>query len=110
MSVVLHETDGSWDATWLGSVDAAVYGVRFAVESNGQSSGPEKAKAEATEFRDAIGSGLEIRQGWGTGLDIVRRIRVYAGRPAIVISAEITNKTASDVTLGAVRDAQLVRE
>ena len=100
VSVVLNEADGAWDATWLGSVDAAVRRVRFAVEVDGQSVAPEKVRAESAPFTDAFGSGMEIRQSWGQGVEIDRRIRVYDGRPAIVVAAQIANRTDHDITLG----------
>lgn len=100
VSVVLHQADGAWDATWLGSVDAAVRRVQFAVEVDRQSLSPEKAEAAAAPFTDAIGSGVEICQRWGKGIEVVRRIRVYHGRPAVVISAQIANHTGRDVMLG----------
>ncbi len=100
VSVVLHQADGAWDATWLGSVDAAVRRVQFAVEVDRQSLSPEKAEAAAAPFTDAIGSGVEICQRWGKGIEVVRRIRVYDGRPAVVISAQIANHTGRDVMLG----------
>ncbi len=101
VSVVLNETDGAWDATWLGSVEAAVRRVRFAVEINGQSVLPDKTRAESARFTDALGSGLEIRQTWGQGVEIERCIRVYDGRPDVVVAARIANRTDHDITLGA---------
>ncbi len=100
VSVVLSEADGAWDATWLGSIDAAVRRVRFAVEVNGQIAAPEKVRAESAPFTDTSGSGMEIRQTWGQGVEIERRIRVYDGRPAIVVAAQIANRTDHDITLG----------
>ncbi len=100
VSVVMNVADGAWDATWLGSLDAAVRRVRFSVEIDGHNIVPEKVNAEAAPFTDAIGSGMEIRQSWGNGVEFVRRIRLYHGRPSIVVSAEITNNTSTDITLG----------
>lgn len=100
VSVVVSEVEGAWDATWLGSVDAAVRRVRFAIEVNGKSVVPEKVRAESAPFTDASGSGMEIRQTWGQGVEIERRIRVYHGRPAVVVAARIANKTDHDVTFG----------
>ena len=100
VSVVLSEADGAWDARWLGSIDAAVWRVRFAVEVNGQIAAPEKVRAESSPFTDTSGSGMEIRQTWGQGVEIERRIRVYDGRPAIVVAAQIANRTDHDITLG----------
>ncbi len=100
VSVVLNEADGTWDATWLGVVDAAVRRVRFAVEIDGESTSPEEAEGQAAPFTDPIGSGMEISQTWGEGVQIVRRLRVYHGWPAVAVSALVTNKTGSSVTLG----------
>jgi len=102
VSVVVNEADGTWDATWLGSVDAAVRRVRFAVAVGGQSVAPEKVKAESAPLTDAIGSGMEIRQRWGKGVEIVRCIRVYHGRPSVVVAAQVANHADSDITLGTV--------
>jgi hypothetical protein len=41
VSVILDEKDGTWEATWLGAVDAAVRRVRFAVEAGGQTLAPQ---------------------------------------------------------------------
>jgi alpha-galactosidase len=103
VSVVLDEASGAWDATWLGDVAAAVRRVRFAVEAAGQTLVPQAAKAEAAPVTDAIGSGLEIRRRWGKGIEVEHRIRLYHGRPAVVVLAQITNHTGRDVTLGSAR-------
>jgi hypothetical protein len=103
VSVVLDEADGAWDAVWLGGVDAAVRRVRFAVEAAGQTLSPKAVKATAAPLTDAIGSGLEICQRWGKGIEVERRIRLYHGRPAVVVWAQITNNTGRDVTLGTAR-------
>ena len=103
VSVVLDEASGVWEATWLGGVDAAVRRVRFAVEAGGQTLVPQAARAEAAPLTDAIGSGWEIRQRWGNRIEVERRIRVYHGRPAVVVSAQITNRTGRGVTLGTAR-------
>jgi hypothetical protein len=97
--VVLDEADGVWDATWLGGVEAAVRRVRFLVEAGGQTLAPQSVKAEAAPQTDALGSGLEIRQRWGKGLQLERSIRLYHGRPNVVVCAQIVNKTGRDVTL-----------
>ncbi|OHB86361.1 MAG: hypothetical protein A2V98_17000 [Planctomycetes bacterium RBG_16_64_12] len=103
VSVVLDEADGSWEATWLGSVSAAVRRMQFAVEAGDQNLSPASAKAQTANFTDALGSGLEIRRRWGDGIEVERRIRLYHGKPAVVLSAEITNHSDHDITLGPVK-------
>jgi hypothetical protein len=103
VSVVLDEADGSWEATWLGNVNAAVRRMQFAVEAGDHKLSPASAKAEAANFTDALGSGLEIRQRWGNGIEVDRRIRLYHGSPAVFLSAEITNRSNRDITLGPVK-------
>ncbi len=100
VNIVLDEADGIWDATWLGSVDAAVRRVRFAVEANGQSLTPLAVNTEVSPVNDAMGRGLEVRQRWGTGIEIQRRLRVYDGRSVVVVSGQVTNNTDLPVTLG----------
>lgn len=110
VSIVLDESDGSWDATWLGEMDAAVRRVRFGVEVDRQNLASLPAKAEAVPFTDPIGGGLELRQHWGTGVYVQRRIRLYHGLAAVVVSAQVTNGSDQDVTLGAARVLDLSEE
>ena len=110
VSVVLDEADGSWDATWLGGMDAVVRRVRFGVELDRQNLASEPAKAEAAPFTDAIGSGLELRQCWGTGVEVQRRIRIYHGKAAVVVAVQVTNGSDQDATLGSARVLDLSEE
>jgi alpha-galactosidase len=103
LSVTLHEADGAWDATWLGAVDAAVRRARFAIEADGQTLAPTAVKTEVAPVTDALGGGLEIRQRWGQGLEVERRLRLYHGRPTVVVSGQIANRTDREVKLGAAR-------
>jgi hypothetical protein len=103
VTVVLTEADGVWDATWLRCVDAAVRRVGFAVEAGGQLLVPQAARTETGPVTDAVGSGREIRQRWGKGIEIQRSIRVYDGKPAVLLSAQISNNTGRDVPLATVR-------
>jgi alpha-galactosidase len=107
VSVILDETEGDWEATWLGQVEAAVRRVRFAVEANGRVLAPRAVKAEAVPLTDARGSGLEIRQRWGKQIEVERGIHIDHGRPAVVVSGRITNHTDRDVTLGSARMVDL---
>jgi hypothetical protein len=98
--VVVDEAGGTWDATWLGGVDAAVRQARFAIEADAETLAPRGAKAESLPVADAIGHGWEIRQRWGRGVEVERRIRVYDGKPAVLIAVQMTNHTKRDVKLG----------
>ena len=100
VSVVLNEKDGTWDATWLDGIDAAVRRVHWAVDVNGRTFQPAGVKAEVVPVSDAIGGGLEIRQRWGEGIEIQRRIRLYHGRPAVLVSGRVTNNTGGEAKLG----------
>ena len=44
---------------------------------------------------------MEVRQQWGKEIEVQRCIRLYDGRPAVVISAQVTNHTDRDVTIDA---------
>ena len=101
--VDLSETDGTLEVTWLGKVDAAIRGARFSVGVDGQELRPEKVKAQAKPFTDKLGAGVEIRQFWGEEVRVERMVRVYHGKPAVVISGSITNKTDRDVSLQTAR-------
>jgi len=110
VSVVVDEADGSWDATWLGRMDAVVRRVRFGVEVDGQNVASQPVKAEAAPFTDAIGGGLEIRQSWGTEVQVQRRIRLYHGKAAVVVAVQVTNGSERDITLGSARVLDLSEE
>ena len=58
---------------------------------------------QTAAFSDGIGRGLEIGEHWGKGIEVERRIRLYHGRPAVVIWGRIANRTGRDVTLGTAR-------
>lgn len=103
VSVVLDEAKGTWDAIWLGGVDAAVCGAGFAIEAGGREWSPRGARAELLPVRDAIGPGAEIRQTWGEEIQIERRIRVYHGKPAVLVAAQMTNRSRRDVALGSAK-------
>ncbi len=100
VSVVLDNSDGRWQATWLGGVDAAVRGASFAVQAGGVSLAPKGIRAQVASATDRLGPAVEIRQRWGTGIEIERWIRVYPGRPQVLVGAEIHNRTDRDVVLG----------
>jgi hypothetical protein len=108
VSVAFNEADGRWDATWRGGADAAVWRDRFSVEVGGHQLFPQAAKIETAPHRDVLGSGMEIREHWGQGVELERRIRLYHGQLVLVISAQVTNRTAHDVTLGRVRMIDVV--
>jgi hypothetical protein len=103
ISFALDEADGRWDATWHGGANAALWRDRFSVEVGGRLLFPQAAKTETTPHRDALGSGVEIRERWGQGVELERRIRLYHDRSVMIISIQVANHTAHDVMLGRVR-------
>ncbi len=103
VTVVLDEENGDWDANWHGETDAAIRRAGFAVDVDGRRLTPQAVTAEAAPFGDALGRGMEIRQRWGKEIEIQRCIRLYDGRPAVVVSVQITNHTDRDVTLDAAK-------
>jgi hypothetical protein len=107
VSVTLDEAEGTWGATWLGRTDAAVRRVHFALEADQRTLGPKGVRAEVVPCSDAIGPGLEVCQRWGNPIAVERRIRVYDGRPAVVVAAQITNRGGREVKLGPVRMLEL---
>lgn len=110
LSVVIDEADGVWNATWLGGLDAAMRRIRFAVAADGQILVPTELKTEVFPLSDAIGRGQEVRQRWSAGIEVERTIRVYDGRPMVVVAGRIVNRTDHDVSLGAVHLLQLSSE
>ena len=107
LSVVVDEADGVWDATWLGSLDAAVRRIGFAVEADAQTLVPTEIKTEVVPLSDAVGRGQEVRQRWSAGIEVERTIRVYDGRPVVVVAGQVVNRTDHDVSLGSVHLLQL---
>ena len=101
--VSLDKATGTWDATWLDGATAAVHGVGFAVEVDGRQPTPEGVIAEAAPFTDKLGTGMELRQQWGNEIVLERRLRVYDGQPAVLVSGSVTNQSDRDVRLGSVR-------
>ncbi len=75
----------------------------FAVEVDGRVITPPDRSAKSAFFTDRIGSGEEIRHRWNEGVEIERWIRLYCDRYAILIGAQIRNKTSKNVTLGTVK-------
>jgi hypothetical protein len=110
VSVVVDEADGSWHASWLGGMDAAVRHVGFRIEIAPQSLSGRPTAAEVAPFTDALGSGLQLRQSWGAGVAVERRIRVYHGKAAVVVTVQVTNGSDRDVTLGSARLLDLSEE
>ncbi len=97
--VAVDETDGTWDATWLG-VDAAVRNVRFGLDVDGAALDAPSGKVEAAEVSDKLGDGIEIRQAWGDAVQVERRIRLFHGKPAIAVSVAVTNRGDKEVAIG----------
>ncbi|MHB8955025.1 MAG: alpha-galactosidase [Pirellulaceae bacterium] len=100
IAVVLDEESGCWDATWLGSSDAALRGVQFSVEVDGERLAPRGVKAESRPFTDACGSGTELVQTWGQGVRVERRLRIYDDHPMVVVGGSIGNETDHVLSLG----------
>ena len=101
--VSVDERDGALHATWLGSVEAAVHKALSSVEVDGKALTPSDARADVGPFKDQLGTGKQIKQTWGGGVQVERTVRVYDGRPAVAISARITNTQDRDVSLGTAR-------
>ena len=97
--VELDEAHGAWDATWLGAARAAIRGARFAVQAGGQTLSPQSVKADVSPFEDKLGAGIQLRQSWGKGVRVERIVRVYHGKPTVLVCGRITNQTDADVPL-----------
>ncbi len=107
VAVRLDETSGAWEATWLGDVEAAVRGARFVVEVDGKELRPEAVQADIAPVADKLGPGVAVRQRWGKGVEVERVLRIYDGKPAVVVSGRITNRTDREVALGTARMVDL---
>ena len=103
VTVVFDEENGDWDANWHGETDAAIRRAGLAIDVDGRQLTPQAATAETAPFGDALGRGMEIRQRWGKEIEIQRCVRLYDGRPAVVVSVQITNHMDRDVTLDAAK-------
>jgi len=101
--VRLAERDGTWDATWLGSVEAAVRRVGFAVRVERENLATKGIPATTEPFADQLGTGMQIRQRWAGPVEVERVLRVYQGKPAVVISGQVTNRSSRGVSLGEAR-------
>ncbi len=105
--VRLDERDGTWDATWLSPVDAAIRRIGFSVHADKQDLAAKGTSATTEPFADKLGTGVQIRQRWAGSVEIERYLRLYDGRPAVVVLGQVTNKSSRDVTLGEARMAQV---
>ncbi|MCX7424326.1 MAG: alpha-galactosidase [Planctomycetia bacterium] len=103
--VELDASDGTWDASWPGGVDAAVQRAKFSASADGKPLPPAPAKTEVEPFTDKLGTGIEVRQTWAheVGVEVRRCLRVYDGEPTVTISGEITNRAGRNVQLNATR-------
>jgi len=104
--VRLDERDGTWGATWLGSVDAAVRRVGFAVRVDKEDLAAKGGAATTEPFADKLGSGIQIRQRWAGPVEVERVLKVYQGKPAVVIGGQVTNRSGRGVSLA---DARMVQ-
>jgi hypothetical protein len=107
VSVIADESDGTWDATWPGKVDAAVRRITCAVETGDQMIIPAEIRTDVSAVSDALGDGQEIIQRWGTTVEVERRLRVGNDKPAVIVSGRIVNHTDRDVTIRTVHLVQL---
>lgn len=102
--VCLDEADNRWDAVWLGPTPTAVRDVRMAVEVNGQAMALPAVRAEIAPITDKLGAGVSLRQRWAEGgLVVEREIKLYDGKPAVVLTGRIINRTDREAALGVVR-------
>jgi hypothetical protein len=99
VAVAFNEADGTWQARWPASAPAAVRKVGFAIVADGQPQTPTDVRTETAEVADAIGRGIEVRQRWGKGLEVEHAVRLYDGRPGVLVAAQIINNAGRDVTL-----------
>jgi len=102
--VRLNEADNQWEAVWSGPVEAALRGVCMAVEVNGQPLAIPPSKAEIVPVTDKLGAGVSVRQHWEQGgLVVEREIKLYDGKPAVVLTGRIINRTDREAAIGHVR-------
>jgi hypothetical protein len=111
-NVLVHisRTIGAWDAAWLGKTDAGIEGAGFALESNGNLLKLESSPIETKSFTNQYGSGIAATQKTGDQVQIVRTLRVYDGKPALTLSAKITNTSKQEISLGTARLINLYHE
>ena len=88
-----------WEATWLGSVKAAIRGARFGLDIPGAPLPLQAAKADTGPFSDKLGTGVEIRHHWSGQVRLERRLRIYDGKPGLSVSAAITNASDRPINL-----------
>ncbi len=94
---------GLWDAAWLGQTDAAIEHADFALEWDNVVQQFQSPRLEIKPFTDKLGAGIEVRQTSGDDVSFTRTMRVYDGRPALTLSATITNKSQRAISLGTAR-------
>ena len=99
VTVVFDEENGTWDAVWRDDVNAAVRRAASTVKVDGRRLTSQAATGETAPLDDGLGHGMELRQRWGKEIEIERRIRLYDGLPAVVLSVQITNHADHDVAL-----------
>src|SRR5205807_1407458 len=57
-----------------------------------------------------FGTGLEARQISGEAVQIERALRIYDGKPTLVVSAKLHNRSAEEISLGVARLVHLFKE
>jgi hypothetical protein len=106
----VNPTNGFWDAAWLGTADTAISHAGFAIEWDGKIVRLEPAAVQVTSFTNQLGTGLEARQISGNPVQIERTLRIYDGKPALVLSAKIHNRSPAQLSLGVARLVHLFKE
>src|SRR5207253_10223336 len=106
----INQTNGLWDAAWLKIPDTAISRAGFALEWNGKIVELEPSPIEVQPFTNQFGSGLEARQRSGHDVRIERVLRVYDGKPALILSAKLINGSSGDLSLGVARLVHLFKE
>ncbi len=101
VAITLDEPAGTWNATWLDGAQAAIRQVHFAVEAGGKRVSPDKIPAEIAPTSGKLGTGMQIRQRWGDTMHVQRELTIYEGKPIVVISGRIVNRTGRDLPLAA---------
>ena len=108
--VRLSATNALWDAAWPETPDTAILHAGFAIEWNGKIVRLDPSPIAVRPFTNQLGSGLEARQTSGDTVQIERLLRVYDGKPALVLSASIVNHSSQEISLGTARLVHLFQE
>jgi alpha-galactosidase len=101
-SVLLEfdKTDGTWNAFWRGTNDAAIFRAGFQMDANGKPLWTGTGQFAVTDFTDKFGKGKQIEQSTEGRIKVSRKLRIYDKRGAITIAGSIRNGTERSIALG----------